>query len=95
MHGQRTIGLTVRSKSIAKNLFSSFAANAFGFVNDAAGRRYAIYASAFTVHRLSDEVINRWLSEPCPSERQTADQEAAHTRFENGSSTSTSTPNAK
>jgi hypothetical protein len=29
------------------------------FVDDATGRRYAIYASAFTVHRLSDEVTNR------------------------------------
>ena len=64
-----------------------------GFVDNTSGRRYAIYASAFTVHRLSDEVTKRWLSEPCPNERQTADQKAVQTRFANGSAAST--PNAR
>ena len=63
-----------------------------GFVDDGMGRRYAIYASAFAVHRLSDEVTNRWLSEPCHNERQMADQAAVLTRFANGSSL---TSNAK
>jgi len=63
-----------------------------GFVDDVMGSRYAIYVSAFTVHRLSDEVAKRWLSEPCPNERQMADQEAVHARFANGSSL---TSNAK
>ena len=40
------------------------------FVNDQTGKRYAIHVSAFTIYRLSDEVTERWLFEPCPNERQ-------------------------
>jgi hypothetical protein len=57
-----------------------------GFVNDTTGRRYAIHASAFEIYRLSDEVTDRWLSEPCSNERQQADLEASQTRLANGSS---------
>lgn len=56
------------------------------FINDVTGRRYAIHASAFAVHRLSDEVTNRWLFEPCPNERHTSNRNDEKTRFVNGSS---------
>ena len=58
-----------------------------GFVNDADGRRYAIHASAFAIYRLADEVTDRWLSEPCPSELKHADLDDGATRYMNGSST--------
>jgi hypothetical protein len=51
-----------------------------GFANDATGRRYAIHASAFAVYRLSDEVTDRRLSEPCPPERQQVDLDHRRTR---------------
>jgi hypothetical protein len=57
-----------------------------GFVNDRTGRRYAIHASVFAVYRLADEVTDRWLSEPCPTEHQTSAQDDEKTRFANGSS---------
>jgi hypothetical protein len=53
------------------------------FVDDETGQRYAIHVSAFTIHRLSDEITERWLSEPCPTERQAADLEANDKRFDN------------
>ena len=43
------------------------------FVDDASGGRYAIYAGVFTIHRLSDEVTARWLSEHCPTKRLSSD----------------------
>jgi len=58
-----------------------------GFVGDTNGTRYAIHASAFAIHRLSDDVTDRWLSEPCPSERKQADLDDRSTRHMNGSST--------
>jgi hypothetical protein len=38
------------------------------------GERYAVHASLFKFHRLSDEVTARWLSEDCPAERLMADE---------------------
>src|SRR5580692_3774308 len=57
------------------------------FVNDADGTRYAIHASAFAIYRLADEVTDRWLSEPCPSELKQADLDDRSARHMNGSST--------
>jgi hypothetical protein len=51
------------------------------FVIDDSGRRYAIHVSAFTIYRLSDEVTERWLAEPCPNQREIADLEANDTGF--------------
>jgi hypothetical protein len=47
------------------------------------GKRYGVSISAFRVDRLSDEVTSRWLSEMCPGERLTADDEDRRTRFLN------------
>ena len=49
------------------------------FVDDETGRRYAIHVSAFTIYRLSDEVTERWLSEPCPNELLAADLKVNYT----------------
>ena len=57
-----------------------------GFINDVTGRRYAIHASVFAVYRLADEVTARWLFEPCPTTRQTSDQNDEKARFMNGTS---------
>ena len=51
-----------------------------GFVNDTTGRRFAIRASVFQLYRLSDEVTDRWLSQPCPEDRQTSDHDDRKTR---------------
>ena len=45
------------------------------------GERYAVHASLFKFHRLSDGVTSRWLSEDCPAERQMADETDRRTRF--------------
>jgi hypothetical protein len=37
-------------------------------IDMAAGFSYAVHASVFSFHRLSDEVEHRWLNEPCPGE---------------------------
>jgi hypothetical protein len=56
------------------------------FVDDcASGERYAVHVSIFKLHRLSDEVTSRWLSEKCPAERPMADDADRQTRFIGGS----------
>jgi len=45
------------------------------------GERYAVHVSIFKVHRLSDEVTSRWLSEQCPAQRQAGDEADRRTRF--------------
>src|ERR1700687_1083455 len=49
------------------------------------GERYAVHVSIFKVHRLSDEVTARWLSEKCPAESLMADDADRQTRFLGGS----------
>jgi hypothetical protein len=53
-----------------------------GFIGDDMGKRYAIHASAFVVKRLSDEVTERWLAEPCPEHLRTTDRNDGKTRFQ-------------
>jgi hypothetical protein len=39
------------------------------FVDDCStGERFAVHVSIFKIHRLSDEVTSRWLSEQCPAQ---------------------------
>ena len=45
------------------------------------GERYAVHVSIFKVHRLSDEVTSRWLSEQCPAQRLIGDEADRRTRF--------------
>lgn len=37
-------------------------------IDISASSRYAVHASIFSFHQLSDEVAHRWLNEPCPGE---------------------------
>jgi hypothetical protein len=45
------------------------------------GERYAVHVSIFKVHRLSDEVTSRWLSEQCPAQPLAGDEADRRTRF--------------
>ena len=45
------------------------------------GERYAVHVSIFKVHRLSDEVTARWLSEDCPAQPLAGDVTDRRTRF--------------
>jgi hypothetical protein len=45
------------------------------------GERYAVHVSIFKVHRLSDEVTSRWLTEQCPDQRLAGDDADRQTRF--------------
>jgi len=45
------------------------------------GERYAVHVSIFKVHRLSDEVTSRWLSEQCPAQPLIGDGTDRGTRF--------------
>jgi hypothetical protein len=45
------------------------------------GERYAVHVSIFKVHRLSDEVTSRWLSEQCPTHAPAGDEADRRTRF--------------
>ena len=45
------------------------------------GERYAVHVSIFKLHRLSDEVTSRWLSETCPAQRVAGDEADRQTRF--------------
>jgi hypothetical protein len=46
------------------------------FVTDpSSNASYAVFASAISFDRLSDEVTKRWLSEPCPGMRLSLDDE--------------------
>ena len=45
------------------------------------GERYAVHVSIFKVHRLSDEVTSRWLSEQCPAQALAGDEADRRTRF--------------
>ena len=45
------------------------------------GERYAVHVSIFKVHRLSDEVTSRWLSEQCPAQPLIGDEADRRTRF--------------
>src|ERR1700692_283386 len=45
------------------------------------GERYAVHVSIFKVHRLSDEVTSRWLSQQCPAQYLAGDEVDRHTRF--------------
>jgi hypothetical protein len=45
------------------------------------GKRYAVHVSIFKVHRLSDEVTSRWLSEQCPAQRLAGDEADRQTRY--------------
>jgi len=52
------------------------------FVDECAtGERYAVHVSIFKLHRLSDEVTSRWLSETCPAQRVAGDEADRQTRF--------------
>jgi hypothetical protein len=42
--------------------------------------RYAVHVSVFKLHRLSDEVTFRWLSENCPNQCLVADEGDRQTR---------------
>lgn len=46
--------------------------------------RHAVYASAFCFYRLSREVTQRWLTEPCPGERLPTDNEDRRRFFYRG-----------
>ena len=45
------------------------------------GERYAVHVSVFKIHRLSDEVTSRWLSEQCPGQSLIGDEADRRTRF--------------
>jgi len=52
------------------------------FVDECAtGERYAVHVSVFNIHRLSDEVTSRWLSEQCPAQPLLGDGADRRTRF--------------
>jgi hypothetical protein len=56
-----------------------------GFVKDrSTGVQYAVHVSIFRLHRLSDEVTSRWLSEKCPAECLIADDADRQTRSPDG-----------
>ncbi len=40
---------------------------------ESSGECYAVYASAFSFHRLSDEVTLSWTNDPCPGSRMARD----------------------
>jgi len=44
------------------------------------GERYAVHVSIFKVHRLSDEVTSKWLSERCPAHHLAGDEADRQTR---------------
>ena len=51
------------------------------FVDDcSSGERYAVHVSIFKIHRLSDEVTSRWLSEQCPAQHVAGDEADRQTR---------------
>jgi hypothetical protein len=45
------------------------------------GERYAVHVSIFKVHRLSDDVTSRWLSEQCPAQVLAGDEADRRIRF--------------
>ena len=45
------------------------------------GERYAVHVSIFKLHRLSDEVTSRWLSQQCPAQHLAADEADRQTRY--------------
>ena len=45
------------------------------------GERYAVHVSIFKLHRLSDEVTSKWLSQECPAARLMADDADRRSRF--------------
>jgi hypothetical protein len=45
------------------------------------GERYAVHVSIFKIHRLSDEVTSRWLSEQCPAKLLAEDEADRQTRY--------------
>jgi len=52
------------------------------FVDDCStGERYAVHVSIFKIHRLSDEVTARWLSQQCPAQRLAGDEADRGTRY--------------
>jgi hypothetical protein len=52
------------------------------FITDVSlGRRYAVFVSATSFHRLADEVTARWLREPCLGKRPTSDDEDRNKRI--------------
>ena len=56
-----------------------------GFVEECStGNQYAVHVSIFKLHRLSDEVTSRWLSEKCPATRLRSDDTDRQTRFLGG-----------
>jgi hypothetical protein len=44
-------------------------------IDRSTGVRHAIQVSIFSLHRLHDEVTQRWLAEGCPGERLPADED--------------------
>jgi hypothetical protein len=44
------------------------------------GERYAVHVSIFKIHRLSDKVTSRWLSEQCPAQYMARDEVDRRTR---------------
>lgn len=42
-------------------------------IYQSSGDPWAVYVSAFSFHRLSEQVEQRWLSEPCPGKRLPSD----------------------
>jgi hypothetical protein len=49
------------------------------------GEWYDVHVSIFKLHRLSDEVTSRWLSEKCPTEHLMTDEADRQIRFLGGS----------
>jgi hypothetical protein len=57
-----------------------------GFIEESStGELFAAHASVFLLHRLSDEVTSRWLSEKCPGKPLQQDNADRQTRFVLGS----------
>ena len=51
------------------------------FVDDcSSGERFAVHVSIFKLHRLSDEVTSKWLSEQCPEKLLAEDEADRQTR---------------
>ena len=64
-----------------------------GFIEDhSTGEIFAAHASVFAIHRLSDEVTSRWLSEKCPGKLLKEDDTDRDTRFVRDSFNDHSTP---
>ena len=64
-----------------------------GFIEDCStGEISAAHASVFAIHRLSDEVTSRWLSETCPGKFLKEDDTDRVTRFVRDSFNDHSTP---